>query len=487
MLEIHGKIHDKYTLEFKVGYSRGQRDMSASNFLMDTWIFIPDALYINDKTYSKSSFYRDVRTLVRLITPVYSLKQLGDPDEKPLSCLYEACRSFVEFQTEEHEKSYEHHIKMFCSMMRSAVRKAVNMFYEQHNDVMQLEGFVASVVNDIRCVISSYRNIPKSVGLEHVPYEQRLYFEIGDEYLCRVIDMHLFRAMDELKRRFPKNEAIVRPIADYLDSDLVYQSKKGFPLPKDQDKENNKGFLHRAGQLKKYIESDLYILAHKKSNTFMFQQLFFMFAAGLSMVFATVISFSFQQTYGNFTLPLFIALVVSYMLKDRIKDLMHYWFSSRLGSRFYDYKIKLALHGEPIGWGKEGFDFVSEDKVPREVRVHRGRVSGLEAGHCSLRETVIVHRHQVTLHGKQLSKLSHYPLPGVNEIIRVNLREFLRRTDAPHVSVYINEGQGKYHIVATEKVYYLHFVMRIKYDGVVSYRRYRIQLSRRGIKQMTEW
>ena len=53
MLEIHGKIHDKYTLEFKVGYSRGHKEMSVSNFVMDTWIFIPDALYINDKASGK--------------------------------------------------------------------------------------------------------------------------------------------------------------------------------------------------------------------------------------------------------------------------------------------------------------------------------------------------------------------------------------------------------------------------------------------------
>ena len=486
MLEIHGKIHDKYTLEFKVGYSRGHKEMSVSNFVMDTWIFIPDALYINDKTYSKANFYRDVRTLVRLITPVYSLKQLGDPKEMPLSHLFEACNSFAEAQTEVNEESYEHQIKMFCSMVRSATRNAIRVLEKQTDEVKMTEQ-IKSVIDYLRGVTKGYRDIPEQAGLNRVAYEQRLYFEIGDEYLCRVIDMHLFRAMNELKKRFPGNEAVIRPIYEYLDADLEYQKQTGILLPKEQDEENNKRFLHRAGQLKKYIESDLYILAHKKSNTFMFQQLFFMFAAGLSMVFATIVSFSFQQTYGNFTLPLFIALVVSYMLKDRIKDLMHYWFSSRLGSRFYDYKIKLAMHGKPIGWGKEGCDFVNEDKVPREVRVHRGRVSGLEAGHCSLRETVIVHRHQVALYGKRLSKLSHYPLPGVNEIIRINLRDFLRRTDAPHVPVYINEGDGKCHIVSTEKVYYLHFVMRIKYEGVVSYRRYRIQLSRRGIKQMTEW
>ena len=53
-------------------------------------------------------------------------------------------------------------------------------------------------------------------AMDRVAYEQRLYFEIGDEYLCRVIDMHLFRAMNELKKRFPGNEAVIRPIYEYL-------------------------------------------------------------------------------------------------------------------------------------------------------------------------------------------------------------------------------------------------------------------------------
>ena len=48
MLEIHGKIHDRYTLEFKVGYSRYSPSAAVSDFMMDTWIFIPDyaGLYV---------------------------------------------------------------------------------------------------------------------------------------------------------------------------------------------------------------------------------------------------------------------------------------------------------------------------------------------------------------------------------------------------------------------------------------------------------
>lgn len=124
MLEIHGKIHDRYTLEFKVGYSRYSPSAAVSDFMMDTWIFIPDSLYINAKTYPKSNFYRDFRALVRLITPVYTLEEVADEEALPLSRLLMCCRELAEEPSEEHEKTYEHQIKMFGSITRSALRTA---------------------------------------------------------------------------------------------------------------------------------------------------------------------------------------------------------------------------------------------------------------------------------------------------------------------------------------------------------------------------
>ena len=121
------------------------------------------------------------------------------------------------------------------------------------------------------------------------------------------------------------------------------------------------------------------------------------------------------------------------------------------------------------------------------MRAQRGRVSELEAGHCALRETVIVYRRRISILDKQLKHLSHYPLQGFNDIIRVNLRDFLRRMDSPHVPVYMNEGKGEFHTQAAEKVYYVHFVMRYRYQGKIGYRRFRITLTRRGIKGLMEW
>ena len=488
MLEIQGKIHDRYTLEFKVGYSLyGPSSAVASDFVMDTWVFIPDSLYINAKTYPKANFYRDFRALVRLITPVYTLEEVADRSALPFSRLRECCRDLAESATEEREKAYEHQIKMFGCITRSALRMAgsnVCRAADAETFCKRLE----EVVHALSRIMDAYRALPRQTGLDGLPFELQKRYELGEEYLCRIIDIHLFRLVEEGRTRYagaaPRVEACV---AAYVDADLSCQRGRGFLLPELGNAGRNRDFLHRLGQLKKYIESDLYILSDKKSNTFVWQQVFFMLAAGLSMVFATIVSFSFQRTYGNFTMPLFVALVVSYMFKDRIKDLMHYWFANKLGSKFYDYKMKLVLHGEPVGWGKEGCDFVHEEKLPVEIRACRGRVSGLEAGYSALRETVLVYRRRISILGKKLKAASHYPLQGFNDIIRVNLRDFLRRMDSPHVPVYINKGGGRFSEESAEKVYYVHFVMRYRYQGKTGYRCFRVCLTRRGVKELVEY
>ena len=474
MLEIQGKIHDRYTLEFKVGYSRHSPAAVVSDFLMDTWIFIPNALYINAKTYPKSDFYRDFRALVRLITPVYSLEELADAKALPQTRMRQCCSAFAAEPTAENERACEHQVKMFGSITRSALRVACDRLCA----IAEPEPFRADLerlVAFIRQIMEAYRNMPARAGLREPPN----CFAKGEEFLCRAIDTRLFRLMSYARLNFSdRYPDVAASAADYIDRDTERQRQRGFILPKAGDKEHNKAFIHNASLLKKYIESDLYIIAIKKNNTFILQQIFFMLAAGLSMVFATVISFSFQQTYGNFTMPLFIALVVSYMFKDRFKDLMHSWFANKLGSKFYDYKIKLALRGAPVGWGKEGSDFVNEDKLPVPVRVRRGISQD--------KETVIVYRRRISIYSKKLKRLSHYPLYGLNDIIRVNLRDFLRRMDSPHATVFLNNGNGNFQTETAERAYYLHFIMRYRYQGIVGYKRFRLCLTRQGAKTLTE-
>ena len=488
MFDIRGDIHDRYTLEFKIGYTRSDENVEVSDFVMDTWLFLPDSMNINQGTYTKDGFYRDFRTMVRLITPVFSIDELADSASLPLSRLREWSEKLAREVSEENEKSFEHQIKMFCSIARSAFRDET-LRIQKLADKEEIRCGIDHLVEQTRRVLSQYQEIPSKTGIDKLGTDHLHWFILGDEWLCRIFDLRSYHLLGVLRKQLGDDYSrVTKSLGAFLDDQVEYERQRGYIQPMEKEHvEHNRDYLHRGGQLKKYVESDLYLLAHTKSNTFVLQQFLFMIAAGMSMVFATVISFSFQKTFGNFTMPLFIALVVSYMFKDRIKELMRFWFAQKLGSYLYDFKTKLALSGQPIGWIKRGMDFVNERKLPSKVRELRGRTTELEVGNTALREQVIIFRQRLNMYGKKLATLSHYPLHGVNEILRINLREFLRHIDSSHVPVYINDGNSEFHEVQAEKVYYLHFIMRIRYEDTESYHRFRVCLHRRGALSIEEY
>ena len=81
MVEIQYKIHDEFAVEFKQRFLV-RRKVQKNVFVLNTWFFIPNSLDINPQTYGKDQFYRDVKSNVRMITPVYILRDLAEKDAK---------------------------------------------------------------------------------------------------------------------------------------------------------------------------------------------------------------------------------------------------------------------------------------------------------------------------------------------------------------------------------------------------------------------
>lgn len=483
MIDIQVKIHDRFSLELKVGFV-AKRKIEISDFVMNTWIFVPNSLDINIRTYQKEDFYRDVRSNVRLITPVYLLKNIAKSNSLPFKLLEKACEQMAKSPTQTNIREYEYQIKMFSSIVKSSIRDAYN--HIKNNKIADDQFFLCEemLANSIE-IIDKYRNIRKIVNAPTVTPTVLEYFNFGDEFICNVIEQHIFRLYKFLKESDNQTfKLLENKIKDVLSREYSYKKEMNYALVEVDNPDCNRDFIFRAGMLKKYIESELYLIARKKRNTFLIEQVLFSLAAGISMIFATIIAFSFQMKYGNFTLPLFVALVVSYMMKDRIKDLMRYYFAHKLGSKFFDHKIKISMKDEHIGWIKEGFDFITDDKVPKVVMDQRGRSSLLAAGNRKLDEKIILYRKRVRLNRKQFNKISPFPLKGINDIIRINFSDYIRNMDNPEVPLFGNINGENFEIVSGEKIYYINFVIQCKYEDQSEYRRYRIMCNRDGIKDV---
>ena len=123
MIDLETKIHDKFTLEFKVGFNTetAERQTKFRDYVMNTWIFVPNSLDINAAKYSKDDFYRDLKSGVRLITPSYGMHELAYDDELLPS------KSLITNFNDLHAAPDDtqdliHSIRMYCAISKSAFR-----------------------------------------------------------------------------------------------------------------------------------------------------------------------------------------------------------------------------------------------------------------------------------------------------------------------------------------------------------------------------
>lgn len=485
MIEDLVKIHDKFSVEIKLGFN-ARRKSPVSDFAVNTWIFIPNSLDINRSTYQKSDFYRDLKSNIRLITPVYLLREIAKRDTEPFTLLENSFSELSKSPTRTRIASYEYHIRMFVSIVKSALRDEI-MHIQSNTGDEDFNYLIGELTGNIRSIAENYRNLRRIINVPTVSRELMNYFNFGDEFLSNLIEQHAFKLMDGLTASGLLSENVSANLLNLIQAEVSYKREKGFPVVEKNSKDRNRELVFRLSLLKKYAENELFLNTSQRRDGIWIEQVYLSVAAGLSMIFATAVAFSFQQKYGNFTMPFFVALVVSYMLKDRIKEVTRYYFAHKLGRRFFDHRTDISLSEHKIGWSKESMVFTPEYKIPQEVLKIRDRSAILEAENRNNREQIILYRKLVRLNRASLNDCSQYPTSGMNDIIRFNVSNFIQKMDNPMVPLYVPGDSGNIEVIKGEKMYYINLVMQFRSEDQSGYKRYRIVLNRKGIREIEKF
>lgn len=480
MIEEVVKIHDKFSIEIKLGFN-ARKKKPLSDFACNTWIFIPNSLDINQSTFTKLDFYRMVKSNIRLITPVFLLRDIADAKGSPFKLLEQSFSQLASSPTRTKVAEYEYQIKMFLSILKSALRDESNhiAINNIHGD---LDYLISAFTENLFRITENYRGLRRIINVPTVTREVMNYYLFGDEFMSNLIEQHTFNLISDLKNNPDVSEASIKKLMDLIKSEIEFKKQKGFLTVDKHSSDNNRELVFRLGLLKKYAESELFLNADKKKDGAIAEQVYYSLAAGISMIFATAVAFSFQLRYGNFTMPFFVALVISYMLKDRIKELTRYYFAHKLGRRHFDQKTQITLNEYDIGWSKEAMDFISESRVPEEVMRIRDRSAILEANNRYNTEKIILFRKLVRLNRINLDLSSQFKTSGMNEIIRINFSDFINKMDDPSVPLYVPGDTGQFEVVKGEKIYYVNLIMQLKSEEQLQYRRYRLAINRKGIR-----
>ncbi len=485
MLERRIKRHGRTQFELKLHYPLDKSQKEAE-YNIDLYFFLPRSLGITKTTYRKVNFYDSIQNYIRLRTPVYTLEAIVEGENSPLEKLAKTYEKFARIGDGDARAKDEFEIqtKLFCSIFASSIRD--NTYYLTHDaPEADLPKLVEKQIRAVKSITEKYRELRSVIAVPTIRKSTFAVYQFGDEYMSLLIEKYSFRILEHLrKNRFEfEKENLRKTLLELIASELDYRKKNGYALP-DEESESEE-MMFRFSVLKKYFNSVLSIETNKEQEGVFLEQFLFAIAAGLAMIFATAVAFVSQSIYGNMTMPFFIALVVSYMFKDRIKELTRVALKNIFSKKIYDYKTKLYLDEKyKLGAIRTSFSFVDEKKLPGEIIKLRKKYRTQEFDNKFSREKIILFRKNIRLLSQvRKSLFGGYEFDSVTDILRFDVSRFLSKMDEPRKPIFVLTKNG-YKKIYARRVYHVNLIIKYERSDKTDYHRYRLVLTRKGIERI---
>lgn len=484
MVEENVRIHDQYQFEVKLGYTINGHP-ALTPYSVDTYFFIPRSLGISPITYSKKDFYRDMQTYIRFKTPVVPLQGMSS-EGSPLENLRQSIAKLLTQPNKQNAQDYEYQVKMFSAIFKSAMRDHVFLIQKTRSK-KEITQLVNQFIFSTTSVIGSYRKLRTTLDSPTIKSYLRAPFLFGDEYCSLLIEAHVYQVLRFLNGMKMVNKGgSSKKLHSLLEKEYGHRVKNNYKSLVKKDSSNEE-FIFRKSVLKKYIMNVLFLSTRTEKEGIILEHVLFGIAAGLSMIFATGVAFFSFYKWGNFTIPFFIALVVSYMFKDRMKEVARNYFSKKVKHKLFDHKTEVYTDPrKKIGVFRESVDFIPQENIPKEILKMRDKDHITEIEDDNMGEQIILYKKKMDVISKNFRQFYHnYSIEGINDIMRFTVIKFLSKMDNPEKDLYLFEKK-KVMNVKGERVYHLNVIIKFTTPTKEEYKRFRIVMNRKGIRRIEQ-
>ncbi len=491
------KPHDRYQIEFKLDYEL--RDSEKTKYQVSTYIFVPKNLGVHPQDYTQKDFYRDIQNYIRLKTPPLILREFTEHSASPLYMLKRSLKMEDWAIKPELQQRVIQQLKLLSAMLKSAIREHLNLINRRIDESVSVKKAHLSIYNlieeflvECQKITTEYRKFFTTFNLPNVDAKIFSAYQFTDESISLLIEESTIELFQIATAYLKKNQRLSfqQAMENLVKSETHYRKERGYTSILRPDNDNEE-YIYRLSVLKKYASSVLFLSTNTQREGVALEQILYAIAAGLSMIFATIIGFYFQNKYGNFTFPFFIALVVGYMFKDRIKESGRAFFSKLFLDRLPDRKtiIRTQDGKHTLGILREKMRFVSEAEISPSVMHLRNRDSITDLDNDGRGEYVIRYTKSIELYRgvfKDIWGEGSPAITGLNDIMRYDIRPYLRTMAEPvQMKNYLSENTVQE--IPCHKVYHLTFISRYTAripQSEKMYRRIRLILNQKGIKRV---
>jgi len=498
--------HDANQLELKLGYliKPGARRV---RYQVETFMFFPRTLGIDRHSYRASHFFADTAAFLRFKTPSVRLSTLAKRTEADpwFARVYEGLNACANGQ-EKGQPRLLRHLKLLGCIYRSTFRDTTTQLQACVDSLrdapdpgrlvvraaqvsMELNHFVA----DIRAALHRLRSLEAKCLAANVSSDVHATWRVIDEYTTLVgesLCTDIVEELDRVMRDYPAIGPVLQGNRDELAEVAVeafgYRRERNYRSHVTVGSENE-SFPHWRRVLKRITFSALYLDVRHAEVGRLTNDLVAMTAAALAMLFAVLIGLWAQLEWDIFSGTFVSIMVVSYMIKDRIKD----WGKRYLGRRATRFHPDAAseihtVDGRVLGRCQESFWLTRPRHLSRSIqRVRYGTRPLLGEGHP---ETVIRYAKEVTLYPGTLQR-DLEGLEGLNDIIRFNFSRLRDRMDSPFEDYrLVHPETRKLVVVPCARVYHVNLVLRMTvghgHNRSTRIERVRVVMDQRGIKRV---
>jgi hypothetical protein len=445
----------------------------------EAFIFAPRTLGITRQAYPPERFFEDTTRFLRLKTPDVPLVNLTD-------------RSWIDDLLEKSNAAcpVQWRARLLGCVYRRAIRdraKVLRLALESAEEP-EVESLTADIVTFVERLRRARGHL-KEVMLveEHGPLGL-----VVDEFTSLVVEASCTRLVEGIDSVGfgPSRLSDVRAqVAQLAVEEYLHRRERGYgsyALEGDA----NEGLPHRRRTLKRAISSALYLdIGHESGGEFA-QNFIGMVSAAAAMLFAILVAVWAQLQWEMTAWPFILVMVLSYVVKDRIKEIGKRVLGKRARGLTPDVvlKVRVPSTGAVVGLCREWFSVEAPEALDAEVlRIrHIDHPDGVEE--LGRPESVMAYRKEVRLQAAGLQR-GLASVEGLTDIIRFNLARVRRRMDAP-IELYTLVHPTTHELVEVPcgRVYHLNIVLRTttRSDGAsrVELERVRVVLDQLGIRRV---
>ncbi len=477
--------HGEHQLEFGVVYPVS-KDEDWKEYRLDTYIFTPYHLGIAPPRYNVTDFFSNLSSYIRYTPASIPLHKLYDPscELSPLIRIRDMLNK-AEKQTELDANKILYELRGLVNIYHAQlreVRKLISTMLSQKEPLTNIEERLNLYLIHIDRFLQEFRSLRNAFFESHIPDLLREGFLWADESNSIKTEKEYYRIYEYLKNN-KGLENIAGVLLKKAEVEQNYRKANNYQTVIDPSNPiKGELMLYRESMLKKWAQAAMYMQVETNPIGRRLTQVVAGFAAAVAMAFAVAATFLAEKLFASYSLPWALLIVVAYIFKDRIKELLRNSFAQHFPYLVADaanYIIDSQLNHR-VGSLRNSVRFCKPSNLPPDV-VRLRNIQANPFSQLMPPENVVHFRSVVKLNCLQL-RTRHMRLEAITNILRLKLDEWLENMDDPSDKVAFSEN-GKLCEIVARRVYHINMIIALSDDknNTQPLARYRLVLNRNGI------